>query len=63
MLCDYRSDQAHEAEPRAGRRCWQEGGLPRRVHQAAVGLHQEAQPPGPREQAVLHTRRQDGKGK
>merc|ERR1711981_385862 len=57
-----RSDQAHEAQPRAGRHRRQEGGVARRVHQAAVGLHQEAQPAGPREQAVLHPRQEDGKG-
>lgn len=32
------------------------------VHQAVVGLHQEEQPPGPGEQAVLHTRQEDGQG-
>merc|ERR1712177_26654 len=57
-----RSDQAHEAQHRAGRHRREEGGVSRRVHQAAVGLHQEAQPPGPREQAVLHPRQEDGQG-
>merc|ERR1712066_1125227 len=57
-----RSHQAHEAQHRAGRHRREEGGVPRRVHQAAVGLHQEAQPAGPREQAVLHPRQEDGKG-
>merc|ERR1711936_448240 len=57
-----RSRQAHEAQHRAGRHRREEGGVPRRVHQAAVGLHQEAQPAGPREQAVLHPRQEDGKG-
>merc|ERR1711974_309903 len=56
-----RSHQAHEAQHRAGRHRREEGGVPRRVHQAAVGLHQEAQPAGPREQAVLHPRQEDGK--
>ncbi len=32
------------------------------MHQAVVGLHQEEQPPGPGEQAVLHTRQEDGQG-
>merc|ERR1712038_114415 len=57
-----RSHQAHEAQHRAGRHRREEGGVPRRVHQAAVGLHQEAQPAGPREQAVPHPRQEDGKG-
>merc|ERR1712066_338833 len=57
-----RSHQAHEAQHGAGRHRREEGGVPRRVHQAAVGLHQEAQPAGPREQAVLHPRQEDGKG-
>merc|ERR1739844_772110 len=57
-----RTHQAHEAQHRAGRHRREEGGVPRRVHQAAVGLHQEAQPAGPREQAVLHPRQEDGKG-
>merc|ERR1712061_34761 len=57
-----RSHQAHEAQHRAGRHRREEGGVPRRVHQAAVGLHQEAQPAGPREQAALHPRQEDGKG-
>merc|ERR1712165_564688 len=50
-----RSHQAHEAQHRAGRHRREEGGVPRRVHQ-------EAQPAGPREQAVLHPRQEDGKG-
>ena len=32
------------------------------MRQAIVGLPQEAQPPGPREQAVLHPRQEDGQG-
>merc|ERR1712141_303851 len=55
-----RFDQAHEALRRAGRHRRQEGGVPRRMHQAAVGLPEEEQPPGPREQAVLHPRQEDG---
>merc|ERR1711974_198382 len=38
----------------------QEGGFQGRVHQATVGLHQEAEPAGPREQAVLQPRQEDG---
>merc|ERR1712018_429725 len=34
----------------------------RRVHQAIVGLHQEEQPPRPREQAILRPRQEDGQG-
>ena len=47
---------------RSGRACRQEGSFPRRVHQAAVGLPQEEQPPGSREQAVLHPGQEDGQG-
>merc|ERR1711971_273231 len=43
-----RTHQAHEAQRRAGRHRREEGGVEGRVHQAAVGLHQEAQPAGPR---------------
>merc|ERR1712024_229373 len=57
-----RTHQAHEAQRRAGRHRREEGGVEGRVHQAAVGLHQEAQPAGPREQAVLHPRQEDGQG-
>ena len=32
------------------------------MRQAAVGLPEEEQPPGPREQAVLHPRQEDGQG-
>merc|ERR1712014_554363 len=35
---------------------------PARAHEAPVGLHQEEQPPGPRQQAVLHPRQEDGQG-
>merc|ERR1739842_131090 len=57
-----RTHQAHEAQRRAGRHRREEGGVEGRVHQAAVGLHQEAQPAGPRKQAVLHPRQEDGQG-
>jgi hypothetical protein len=32
------------------------------VHQAALGLPEEEQPPGSREQAVLHPGQEDGQG-
>ena len=32
------------------------------MHQAPVGLPEEEQPPGPRKQAVLHPRQEDGQG-
>ena len=32
------------------------------MHQAALGLPQEEQPPGSREQAVLHPGQEDGQG-
>merc|ERR1712088_155733 len=57
-----RTHQAHEAQRRAGRHRREEGGVEGRLHQAAVGLHQEEQPSGPREQAVLHPRQEDGQG-
>ncbi len=33
------------------------------MHQAALGLPEEEQPPGSREQAVLHPGQEDGQGK
>ena len=32
------------------------------MHQAIVGLHQEEQPPRPREQTILRARQEDGQG-
>ncbi len=32
------------------------------MHQAALGLPEEEQPPGSREQAVLHPGQEDGQG-
>merc|ERR1712111_138575 len=57
-----RTHQTHEAQHRAGRHRWQEGGQPCRMHQAIVGLHQEEQPPRPREQTILRARQEDGQG-
>ncbi len=54
-----RTNQAHEALCWAGRYCWQEGAFLCLVHQAAVGLSQEEQPPGSWEQAVLQEAFQD----
>merc|ERR1712117_454478 len=57
-----RSHRTQEAQRWARRHRRQEAGLPRRAHEAPLGLHQEEQPPGPRQQAVLHPRQEDGQG-
>merc|ERR1711971_1403344 len=57
-----RTHRTQEAQPRARRRRRQEDGVPRRAHEASLGLHQEEQPPGPRQQAVLRPRQEDGQG-
>merc|ERR1712212_33692 len=56
------SHQAPQAQPRAGSHLrGKEGGEPRQAggRQEAVGLHQEEQAADPRQQAVLHPRRED----
>merc|ERR1712158_295399 len=57
-----RTHRTQEAQPRARRHRRQEGGVPRRAHEASLGLHQEEQPAGSRQQAVLHPRQEDGQG-
>merc|ERR1711970_559403 len=54
--------QAHEALHRAGRYLRHLGGLQGGVCQETVGLPQGEKPPGPGEQAVLHSRQEDGEG-
>merc|ERR1712178_673007 len=54
--------QAFEPQRRAGRPLWSQEGreaVKTRGCQETLGSHQEQQTPGPREQAILHTRRQD----
>merc|ERR1711971_1262770 len=57
-----RTHRTQEAQRWARRRRRQEDGVPRRAHEAPLGLHQEEQPPGPRQQAVLRPRQEDGQG-
>merc|ERR1711971_1133340 len=57
-----RTHRTQEAQRWARRRRRQEDGVPRRAHEAPLGLHQEEQPPGPRQQAVLRPRQGDGQG-
>merc|ERR1712029_390456 len=52
----------HEGEPRASGHHRHEGGFQGPMREAPVGLPEGAQPPRPREQAVLHARQEDGQG-
>merc|ERR1712156_810398 len=57
-----RTYQTHEAQRGPCCHRWQEGSQPCRMHQRIVGLPQEKQLAGFRQQAVLHPRQKDGKG-
>merc|ERR1712156_1115355 len=57
-----RTYQTHEAQRGPCCHRWQEGSQPCRMHQRIVGLPQEKQLAGSRQQAVLHPRQKDGKG-